>query len=257
MRLSVGDRADRLHAAISATFEGFYSVVDGASFDRRVGHVRLLFPAVPIRTFNGVVVESEPCSGVADSIREVEELGLACGVQVRAGRHPEIEEEAAQIGLAERTPMPGMTVAPDELAQAPASGLEIAGVDDEEGLAEAARVAAEGDGAALEFMQALYARGILQLAGNNVYLGRVDGEAVTTGIGYRTGQDVAIFSVATLPEHRRRGYGAGITAHACREGFANGADLAWLQTSKLGESVYRGLGFRHVETHLMLRRPAP
>ena len=127
-------RADRLHAAISTTFEGVYSAIDEASFERRAGHVRLLFPSVPIRIFNGVVVESEPCSGIADSIREVEERGGPCGVQVRAARHPAVEEEAAQLGLTARIPMPGMTVSPDELVDARAPGLDIVRVEDEEGL---------------------------------------------------------------------------------------------------------------------------
>jgi ribosomal protein S18 acetylase RimI-like enzyme len=248
-------RANRLHAAISTTFEGFYSAIDEASFERRAGHVRLLLPSVPIRIFNGVVVESEPCSGIADSIREVEERGLPCGVQVRAGRHPDVEEEAAQLGLTARIPMPGMTVSPDELADARARGLDIVRVEDEEGLADAARVAATGGGALLEFMRALYAPGVLQLGGFAVYLGSVDGETVTTAMGYQRDMDVAIFSVATPPEQRRRGYGAAITAHAARAAFENGADLAWLQTSEIGESVYHRLGFRHVEMHVMLGRP--
>ncbi len=255
--LTPEERADRLHAAISTTFEGFYSAVEGASFERREGHARLLFPAVPIAIFNGVVVESEPVSGIAESIQEVEEVGLRCGVQVREGSHPRVEEEVAQLGLTERVDMPGMTAAPEELADVQVPELEIVRVGDDEGLAEAARIAAEGGGAPLEYMQALYARGVVGLDGNRVYLGRVEGETVTTAIGYRTGGDVAIFSVATLPERRRRGYGAAITAHAARQGFEHGADLAWLQTSKIGESVYRRLGFRHVVMHLMLGRPRP
>ena len=250
-------RAHRLHAAISTTFEGFYSAIEEASFERRAGHVRLLFPSVPIRIFNGVVVESEPCSGIADSIQEVEERGLPCGMQLRVTRHPEVEAEAAQLGLIERTPMPGMTVSRDELADPRAPGLDIVRVEDEEGLADAAQVAAAGGGAPLEFMLALYAPGVLQLAGFAVYLGRVDGETATTAMGYQTDTDVAIFSVATHAEKRRRGYGAAITAHAARAAFENGADLAWLQTSEIGESVYRGLGFRHVEMHVMLGRPSP
>jgi N-acetylglutamate synthase len=253
--LTTDERADRLHAAISTTFEGFYGAVEDASFERRRGHIRLLFPAVPIRIFNGVVVESEPCSGVAASVREVEEHGVPCGVVVREGRHPAVEAQVAELELTERDPMPGMTVAPDELADPPVSGLEIVLVEDEDGLVEAARTAAAGDAAAAEVLRPLYAPEILELAGNRVYLGRVDGETLATAIGYQTGRDVAIFSVATLPDHRRRGYGAAISAHACREGFANGADLAWLQTSPIGESVYRALGFRHTVTHLMLGRP--
>lgn len=250
-------RADRLHAALSTTFEGLYSAVVEASFERRDGHARLLFPSVAIPIFNGVLVESEPCSGIADSIREVEERGVRCGVQIRAGRHPDVEAEAAQLGLTGRLPMPGMTVAPDELTDARARGLEIVRAEDEKGLADAAHLAAAGDGAPLRWMLALYAPGLLALDGMAVYLGRVDGETVTTAIGYQTGKDVAIFSVATPVEHRRRGYGAAITARAARAAFENGADLAWLQTSAMGESVYRGLGFRQVATHLMLGRPSP
>jgi ribosomal protein S18 acetylase RimI-like enzyme len=248
-------RADRLHAAISTTFEGFFSAVDGASFERRAGHVRLLFPAVPMRIFNGVLVESEPCSSVAESVREVEELAPVCGVQVREGRHPEVEEEVARLGLTDRTPMPGMTATPDELRDVHVPDLELVRVEDEDGLVEAARAAAGGFGGPFESMRALYAPAALGLEGNRIYLGRVGSETVTTAIGYQTGRDLAIFSVATLDSHRRRGYGAAITAHACREGFANGADLAWLQTSELGESVYRGLGFRHEVVHLLLARP--
>lgn len=245
--------ADRLHAAISRTFEGYYSAVDGASFERRAGHARLLFHAVPFSLFNGVVVESEPCAGVAESVGEVEALGLPCGVQVREGRHPNVEEEMTQLGLTDRIPMPGMTTTPDELADVRVLGLDIVRAEDVEGLREAAGVMAQ-NGSPLEIMQALYAPGILGIAACGVYVGRVEGEAVTTAIGYQTGRDVAILSVATPARHRRRGYGAAVTAHACRQAFENGADLAWLQTSPIGESVYGGLGFRHVVMHFMLRR---
>ena len=204
-----------------------------------------------------MLVESEPCSGIADSIGEVEERGFRCGLQVRAGRHPDLEQEAAELGLTARFPLPGMAVSPEELTDERAPELEIVRVDDEEGLADAARVAAAGNGVPLELIRALYAPGLLQLAGFAVYLGRADSVTVTTAMRYLTNNDVGIFNVATPPAHRRRGYGSAITAHAARAGFENGADLAWLQTSEIGESVYRGLGFRHVELHFLLARPSP
>ena len=247
--------AERLHAAIPRTFEGFYSVTDGASFERRAGHVRLLLPSVPLHLFNGVVVESDECSGVADSIHEVEERGVPCGVQLRAGRHPDVEAEAAALGLTALTSLPGMTVTPDELSDVQGDGLEILRVDDEQGLAAAAGVVSGGFGMPDESVRPLYGPGLLALPGFDVHVGLVEGEPVTTAMGYRTGSDVAIFSVATIPEHRRHGYGAAITAHAARVGFEDGADMAWLQTSEMGEPVYRGLGFRHVAMHVMLRRP--
>jgi predicted GNAT family acetyltransferase len=61
--------------------------------------------------------------------------------------------------------------------------------------------------------------------------------------------------VATPPEHRGKGYGAAVTARAVLEGFGQGADLAGLQASALGEPVYRRMGFREVLRYLVLSRP--
>ena len=257
MSQSASARAGRLHAALSATFEGLHSTVGGASFERRTGHVRLLLPSVPIAVFNGVLVESEPCSGIGDSIGEVEMRGLPCGVQLRAGQHPEVEAEVRAMGLTERTPMPGMALAFEELVEASCDGLGISRVEDEGGLLEAAKVAAGGFGAPPAVLQALYRPEVVELDGMNVYLGRVEAEAVTTAIGYRTGREGAIFIVATPVEHRRHGYGAAITSFATRSLFESGADLAWLQTSPMGERVYYRLGFRQVANHILLSRPNP
>jgi GNAT superfamily N-acetyltransferase len=109
---------------------------------------------------------------------------------------------------------------------------------------------------AIEMMRGLF---VPELAGSGMsnYLGRVDGESVTTAVGFCIGDDLGIFGVATPPEHRRRGYGAAITAHVIRSGFETGADMAWLQTSAMAETIYRTLGFRHIVSHVMLSRPTP
>jgi N-acetylglutamate synthase len=148
-----------------------------------------------------------------------------------------------------------MTVSVDELAHPRVPGLEINRVQDKGGLAKAAAVSAATGGAPLEWMLALFTPELLRLSGFAVYLGRVEGEEVTVAMAYRTGSEVGIFNVGTPPEHRRRGYGAAVTAHAVRSAFEEGADLGWLQTTKIGESVYRALGFRHVVKHFMLVRP--
>ena len=79
---------------------------------------------------------------------------------------------------------------------------------------------------------------------------------MTTSASYVVDGDFGIFNVATPAEYRGRGYGAAITGHAVREGFAAGAELAYLQSSAIGESVYRRLGFREVLTYVLLTRPA-
>jgi hypothetical protein len=45
-----------------------------------------------------------------------------------------------------------------------------------------------------------------------------------------------------------------VTAAAARGGFDDGAQLAWLQASELGFSVYRRLGFEHIATDRLLTR---
>lgn len=71
----------------------------------------------------------------------------------------------------------------------------------------------------------------------HLWLGYADGQAVTCAIGYASGGLVGIYFVATLPEARRRGYGAAITARA-----TDGAQ-AVLQASDLGRPVYERIGF--------------
>ena len=90
----------------------------------------------------------------------------------------------------------------------------------------------------------------------DIYVGRVDGRDVSTAVGFTSGDAVGIFNVATPPEHRGRGYGAALTAAAAAEGFAAGAEFAWLQSSALGLPVYRRLGFREVETYVLRSRPS-
>ncbi len=57
--------------------------------------------------------------------------------------------------------------------------------------------------------------------------------------------DVAgIYNVATLPNVRRKGFGAAVTAHAVRDGRDLGATVAVLQSTDAGLGVYQELGFR-------------
>ena len=91
-------QADRLHHALSATFEVLHSAIPGASFERRTGHAVMMMPGLPLTIFNGVLVESEPCNGIAESIGEVEARGLPCGVQIRSDTFERMKAELAALG---------------------------------------------------------------------------------------------------------------------------------------------------------------
>jgi N-acetylglutamate synthase len=249
--------ADRIHEAMRTMFANLCAAADDGRFERRTGYDLLLFPQVPMPQFNSVWPRDDAAvSSLAPALEEIERLGLPYSVQVRRGRTPAWEEEAARLGLGAEEPIPGMLVRPQELAATEIDELELVRVETADGLAQALAVAAAGFEAPAELLAPIYMLEVAAIDGLAFYLGRVEGRDVSTSVGFTVGDTVGIFNVATPPEQRGRGYGAALTAAAAREGFAAGAEIAWLQSSPPGLSVYRRLGFREVETYVLLTRPS-
>jgi GNAT superfamily N-acetyltransferase len=78
-------------------------------------------------------------------------------------------------------------------------------------------------------------------------VGEIAAEPVVTGMSVTVDSAVGIFNVATVEHHRRRGYGAALTARAVNDAVRDGAAWAWLQSSDDGYGVYEHLGFSTVE----------
>lgn len=88
---------------------------------------------------------------------------------------------------------------------------------------------------------------VLSQHGVTTYVALDDGEPVATALGTVSGGWVGVLNVATVPRHRRRGYGAALTARAVLDGLDAGAHSALLQSSRMGLPVYERLGFRTAE----------
>lgn len=72
------------------------------------------------------------------------------------------------------------------------------------------------------------------------------------------GPVAGIYTVATMPEHRGRGYGKALTLAALRGGRARGCRYGILQATEMGRPVYASLGFRvNGEVRLYGPPPAP
>jgi ribosomal protein S18 acetylase RimI-like enzyme len=202
---------------------------------------------VPIPTTNGVwAVGSDPDVSAADRLLDmVAEAGLPHCLQARSDRFTAL---ADRRGMVRDDDVPLMVLNNTELLPEPPHDLAelVRRLADDETEVHAV-VAAAGFGAPVELFRDLINPEVLAGSGVRGYVVEVDGTAVATGLGIQVVDHVGIFNVATAPEHRRRGYGALITAQAVRDGLAAGATFAWLQSSAEGYSVYEALGFRTVE----------
>lgn len=78
------------------------------------------------------------------------------------------------------------------------------------------------------------------------YLGYQDGIPVATSNAFLSGGIVGVYCVATLPEARGRGLGGALTVAPLVDAEKQGCNLGILQSSRMGFSVYRQLGFQTV-----------
>jgi ribosomal protein S18 acetylase RimI-like enzyme len=240
-----------MHEALCSMSGRLAERLDGARFERRDGYELLVFPMFPLPSFNGIWAETDAAVDDLERVRaEVEGMGLPFGITVRENRTPAVKERARSLGLTSEIRTPGMVVTPEEL-EVPDTELDILRIKTADGLAQALAVAATGFEIPGELLAALYLFEVAELEGIEYYLARLHEQDVWA-IGYTVDDAVGIFNVATPPEFRRRGYGSIVTAHAVRAGFDAGADFAYLQSSSLGESVYRRLGFRQVDVYTIL-----
>jgi GNAT superfamily N-acetyltransferase len=93
------------------------------------------------------------------------------------------------------------------------------------------------------------ALGLTEASSWRNYVGRFDGEVVTTA-SLSIGAGVAgIYNVATLPQARRQGLGAAVRLAALRASRELGYRIGILQSSAVGLGVYHRLGFEQYSTY--------
>lgn len=76
-----------------------------------------------------------------------------------------------------------------------------------------------------------------------LYVGRIDGEPVGTSMLFLSSGVAGIYQVEVSPEHRRKGIGTDLTLAPMRDAREMGYRIAVLQASKMGEPVYKKIGF--------------
>jgi N-acetylglutamate synthase len=244
-----------MHGALEAVWSLLYAELDDARFEHRGDLIFVLCPRLPIPQCNGPWVAKDTpaaAAALAEAIAEIDAAGAVVWMQSRSG-HERTQRAARELGLTHRETLPGMVVRPEELASADSSvAIDLIAADE---IATANGVLATAFGAPRALFDD-FAHAFTNVAEASWYVGRVNDEIVATALGITVDGATGVFNVATMPDHRGRGYGAALTARVARDGFAAGATLAYLQSSEMGHGVYRRLGFRDVEEYTLLSRPA-
>ncbi|HUG47006.1 MAG TPA: GNAT family N-acetyltransferase [Candidatus Limnocylindria bacterium] len=223
---------------------------------RRGDGVALIATGLPLRLFNQVIVEGDDAR--VDAVRAAVALTRARGdqfvVNLRVGTDDRLSPLMQELGLLpiSEEPTPGMALHPISAGAGPdpLPDHEIRQVTDTAGVEDHIKTAAAGFELPEAVLRSIITPTMAQRAGFAAYVGYTEHGPVTTGLGIRTGRTIGAYNIATLPAARRRGYGAAMTARVIADGAAAGCDVAILQSSRMGHSVYERLGFRTVVEYM-------
>jgi ribosomal protein S18 acetylase RimI-like enzyme len=199
--------------------------------------------------FNPSLVERAPtdvAAALAAAERVYDTVGLPFGIDLDPALHPDVRNGARDADLYVVESRPGMVVAPTDVPAATLTdGLVIGRADGH--LTDVAAVATAGFGGDPATNRAFVADAVFQDTRARVYLAWLEGRPVSTVETSLQDGILCVFGVATVPDARRVGIGAAITAYGVRDRAAE-TDLAFLQSSEMGHGVYERLGFRDVST---------
>jgi GNAT superfamily N-acetyltransferase len=153
------------------------------------------------------------------------------------------------------SPTPGMTLALPAAIPPARAPLAVREVRTPEELVAFREVAFRGFGYPVAAARLFLDERLLARPGVRLYAGFAGEALVATSLLVATGEVAGIFWVATLEEHRGRGYGEALTWAAIAGGREYGCRVASLQASEAGRRVYSRMGFAHVLDYETLLPP--
>lgn len=242
---SVIDASARMLATYNAELEGFHGVV---AEDITLSAMGL--PIARVNTASGARVEP---ARVDERIGEVIAWFAAIGVPFswRVGprdRPRDLGDRLIARGFKpDPEDIPAMARSLDDLPpQVLPPGGSVAVVADESAFLDWVSVVREGFGMPPPIADAIVRYGELGFGDDlaeRLVLARYENRPVATALAAVAGHGVTIINVTTLEDMRGRGFGGAVTLAAMELGRAMGARIAVLESTEMGFSVYRRLGF--------------
>jgi ribosomal protein S18 acetylase RimI-like enzyme len=211
---------------------------------------------IPHPWFNAVLVARPPAGDDAETIRETQQYFRARGVPIFTWwLEPglQITEWANSLlphgfGFDHNTPGMALDLAALPEAISHTARPEIREVENLEALQTWAVTFCQGYQLPKAMTPAFYE--LVASLGLDLpfryYLGLLDGMPVATSTLFLGAGVAGIYNVATLPQARGQGLGAQITLHPLRQAREMRYSAGVLQSSEMGFSLYRRLGFEKV-----------
>jgi GNAT superfamily N-acetyltransferase len=100
------------------------------------------------------------------------------------------------------------------------------------------------------FAEQIFPRRLIVNENAAYFLATLEGAVAGSSVAVRTGESGGVYSVATLEPARRRGVGTAVTWAAVAAMRDWGCTWAVLQSSEMGYSVYRAMGFEEVTRYI-------
>jgi ribosomal protein S18 acetylase RimI-like enzyme len=186
--------------------------------------------------------------------------GFAVWARAGATEDRDLIEATEREGLQQVYAMPEMVLDRPAEEQPPTEDIELKRITSSTDAADYWRVATSAY-ASIGFPPQIFAfyenhEGLA--AGNAAaFLARLDGSPAAIAMTIVSHGVAGIYWVGTTVEARGRGLGRTMTASAVNAGFAMGADIASLQASPMGESLYRKMGFETLFDYRLFMSASP
>lgn len=220
----------------------------------RTGGVMTLLTGLPMDWFNQILIEREDATRdhLLAAVVDARDHSDDFVVRLRDDVDDRFIPTLIRAGMSAAEPehwTPGMVafpIDPEAMTRAAAPDLEIRRATDAAGMDAHRQVVTAGFGWDAAVALGNACPDLLDRPECAVYVGYADGVPVASGMGWRTGRTMGVYSIATVEAARRRGYAAAMTARVVADGVAAGCDVAVLQASAMGRPIYERLGFETV-----------
>jgi len=216
----------------------------------------------PVAEFNQAFLK-RPTYKLGRTLDRVLAYYARAGVPFRVHVTAEHESAAAELrarGFTQANDVPCMVLAGAACRAAALPTLDdltVREVDDAESLSHFQRIAFESFAYPLEIAPLALTEDLARLPHVALFVGYLGDTPACCSALLVTGDMAGIYWVGALAQHRRRGLGAAITAHAVHAGRTRGCRNACLQASAMGHPVYLRLGFTDLRMYRCFDHPAP